>query len=159
AVEIDRRLGRLLPLRMERRDFASVRIDVFPDTKRGRTSIDVGPPVRAALPFGQRLNRGVPRLGPGEARFVQRDAAPVAHERVFRIVLISDRLPFAGEIVLREDRRAHGERADQQDCREERTPNHSAVLRARSPSCSWCLEVVSYLKLEESWLNNRRREP
>ena len=105
SVKVNRSLGGLLPLCVERGHFTGEGIDVPPDAQRRRTAVDVGPSVWPALPFGQRLNRCVPRLGTCEAGFIQRNSDPVPDQRVLCIVLIPNWLPFAREIHLRRGRR------------------------------------------------------
>ena len=115
AVEVDRPIDRTQPLGMERDDLARDRIDFLRDAQLRGPTPDVVGRVRAALPFRQRLDRGVPRFGAQPRGVADRNAQIVAKfgtGHALGLVFPETRRPLTGEVHLRgrwcSEHRAHG---------------------------------------------------
>ena len=124
AIHVDRAVHRSQPFEVPRDRLARDRIDFLPDLQLRGTARDVGAAVRPALPFGQRLNRRVPRRRAQSRRVVHRDADPVTELGIADVVFFLHDRPFAREIDLRERRRTGGK--DGQDQRAD-SPNARGV--------------------------------
>src|SRR5678809_6479 len=125
SIEIDHAIDRAEPLRVECRDRARGRIDFLRDPQVRGTAPDVISHVRPALPLGQRLNGGIPRVSAHARRGVDGNPEIVAQlwsRYAFGLVFPETRRPFTREVDLR-PRWCSARRDDQKDRGDEQSSN------------------------------------
>ena len=98
AVHVDGFVDGPEPLQVPGRHLPRHRVHFLRDAQLRRSTRDVRHGMGAALPLGQRLDRGDPGHGAQPRRLVHGNTDPVAQLGISGVVFLADRRPLAGEI-------------------------------------------------------------